>query len=292
MFETLANERINIDMISTSTIRTSCIVAETDVERAVRTPACGLRAGLMATKVTAARTLWLLRHAKTVTDPPPGGTDFDRVLAPRGRRDATALGKLFAGTGEGLGPGLKGVPATDHSGVTGRPHGGHGATGPGRYDRSPREPFEKDLYTADPEEVLAFVRALPDDVNAAMVVGHNPTAQSLAQGLLSTPTKRGAPSEARHGFPTCALGVYAFDVDRWADVAAETAKLIAVMIPPYRGSIFGQQAQYGGVALAAAAAQGHGRSRSAAASQLEQSRGARPGCQTYPRGGPVRWHRR
>ena len=36
MFETLANERINIDMISTSTIRTSCIVAEDDVERAVR----------------------------------------------------------------------------------------------------------------------------------------------------------------------------------------------------------------------------------------------------------------
>jgi len=36
MFETLANEEINIDMISTSTIRTSCIVAEDDVERAVR----------------------------------------------------------------------------------------------------------------------------------------------------------------------------------------------------------------------------------------------------------------
>ena len=36
MFETLANEEINIDMISTSTIRTSCIVAEADVERAVR----------------------------------------------------------------------------------------------------------------------------------------------------------------------------------------------------------------------------------------------------------------
>jgi aspartate kinase len=36
MFETLANEAINIDMISTSTIRTSCIVAEADVERAVR----------------------------------------------------------------------------------------------------------------------------------------------------------------------------------------------------------------------------------------------------------------
>ena len=32
MFETLANEEINIDMISTSTIRTSCIVAEDDVD--------------------------------------------------------------------------------------------------------------------------------------------------------------------------------------------------------------------------------------------------------------------
>jgi len=36
MFETLAKEEINIDMISTSTIRTSCIVRTDDVERAVR----------------------------------------------------------------------------------------------------------------------------------------------------------------------------------------------------------------------------------------------------------------
>ncbi|MGH8987634.1 MAG: ACT domain-containing protein, partial [Acidimicrobiales bacterium] len=36
MFETLAEEGINIDLISTSTIRISCIVREEDVERAVR----------------------------------------------------------------------------------------------------------------------------------------------------------------------------------------------------------------------------------------------------------------
>ncbi len=36
MFETLANEGVNIEMISTSTIRISCVVAEDDVERAVR----------------------------------------------------------------------------------------------------------------------------------------------------------------------------------------------------------------------------------------------------------------
>ena len=36
MFETLAEEGINIEMISTSTIRISCVVREADVEPAVR----------------------------------------------------------------------------------------------------------------------------------------------------------------------------------------------------------------------------------------------------------------
>ena len=36
MFETLAHSGVNIEMISTSTIRISCVVAEEDVERAVR----------------------------------------------------------------------------------------------------------------------------------------------------------------------------------------------------------------------------------------------------------------
>ena len=36
MFEVLAAEGINIEMISTSTIRISCVVAEDDVEPAVR----------------------------------------------------------------------------------------------------------------------------------------------------------------------------------------------------------------------------------------------------------------
>ena len=39
----------------------------------------------------------------------------------------------------------------------------------------------------------------------------------------------------RTGFPTCALGVYAFGVERWADVAAGAAKLVALIAPPYAG---------------------------------------------------------
>ena len=36
MFEVLAHESVNIEMISTSSIRISCVVAERDVERSVR----------------------------------------------------------------------------------------------------------------------------------------------------------------------------------------------------------------------------------------------------------------
>ena len=181
-----------------------------------------------------ARILWLLRHAKTVSDPPAGGTDFDRVLAPRGRRDATALGRLFAGKGEGLGPALFGVPRPQVALVS--PAARTAATAElvlaGMAD-PPERRFDKALYGADPEEVLTFVRALPDDVTSAMVVGHNPTALELSQGLLSPRAKKALSAAVRHGFPTCALGVYAFDVDRWADVVAGTAKLVALLSPPY-----------------------------------------------------------
>jgi phosphohistidine phosphatase len=190
----------------------------------------------MAPKAQAARTLWLLRHAKTVTDPPPGGSDFDRVLAPRGRRDATALGRLFAGDGAGLGPALRRVPRPTVALVS--PAARTRATAElvlARMDEPPECRFDDKLYGADPEEVLAFLRDLGDDVDAAMVVGHNPTAHSLSQGLIAPRDKKGLSLAERTGFPTCALGVYSFKVDRWSDVGEGTAKLVALLAPPYAG---------------------------------------------------------
>ncbi len=188
----------------------------------------------MAGGAKRSRTLWLLRHAKAVTDPPPGGSDFDRVLAPRGRRDAAALGQLFAGDGEGLGPALKSVPRPAVALVS--PEARTAATADlvlADLVHPPERRLDDALYGADPEEVLAALRALPDEVDAAMVVGHNPTAHSLSQGLLTARDKKGQSAAVRHGFPTCALGVYAFRAVRWADVAMGTAKLVALMGPPY-----------------------------------------------------------
>lgn len=186
------------------------------------------------------RTLWLLRHAKTVTDPPPGGTDFDRVLAPRGRRDATALGRLLAGKAvEALGAlGLPRNVALPTVALV-SPAARTAMTADlvlANMTEPPERRLEEWIYQAAPDDVIAGLRELEDEVPAAMVVGHNPTAHALSVGLIGANDKKGLALTAKAGFPTTALGVYRFKVERWRDVDAHGAKLVALFVPPYRGN--------------------------------------------------------
>jgi phosphohistidine phosphatase len=177
-------------------------------------------------------TLWLLRHAKAVADPPPGGEDFDRVLAPRGRRDAQALGRLIGPSGKGLGLGKVQLPQVALVSPAARTAataelvlGGTGTTA--------RRECPDDLYGAEPDDVVAHLRALGDDVTSVMVVGHNPTAHALAAGLLLREDTHGRDLVARRGFPTCALGVYRLKVAGWADVQGQCATLLGLFVPPF-----------------------------------------------------------
>jgi len=141
---------------------------------------------------------------------------------------------LFAGDGAGLGPALREVARPEVALVS--PAARTVATADlvlADVAAPPERRFDEELYGADPEEIVALLRDLPESVTAAMVVGHNPTAQSLSLGLLGAREKKARSLVVRTGFPTCALGVYAFKTDRWADVAAGTAKLVAIMAPPY-----------------------------------------------------------
>ena len=190
----------------------------------------------MPPQSTTARIVWLLRHAKTVADPPPGGTDFDRVLAPRGRRDAKALGQLFAGSGERLPAVLRRVSRPQIALVS--PAARTIATAElvlEAVNDPPELRLEEGLYQADPNDVLGYLQGLSDEVTAAMVVGHNPTAHALSQGLIRAGDKKGHSLAVRAGFPTCALGVYSFKVETWSDVAAHGAKLVALLTPPFGG---------------------------------------------------------
>jgi phosphohistidine phosphatase len=177
------------------------------------------------------RTLWLLRHAKAVADPPDGGDDFDRVLAPRGRRDAEALGRLFAQHGTGFSLGGEPLPQVAFVSPAARTM----ATADLVLDGvapPPRRTSPADLYGGDPEAVLNHLRRLDDGVTSAMVVGHNPVAQWLALELLHIDDE-GRDEIVRRGFPTCALGIYRLEVARWADVKGQCAVLFDLLTPPF-----------------------------------------------------------
>jgi phosphohistidine phosphatase len=177
------------------------------------------------------RTLWLLRHAKAVADPPEGRDDFDRVLAPRGRRDAAALGNLLARRGTGSGPAGAPLPQLALVSPAARTMATADLVLAGLVP-APRRKAPDDLYGADPEDVLAHLRQLDDDVASVMVVGHNPTAQWLALGLLDHKDKD-REKIVRRGFPTCALGIYRLEITGWKDIEGECAVLIDLLTPPF-----------------------------------------------------------
>jgi phosphohistidine phosphatase len=177
------------------------------------------------------RTLWLLRHAKAVADPPHGDDDFDRLLAPRGRRDAEALGRMLAHRGTGPNVGADPLPQVAFVSPAARTTATAdlvlaGMTPP------PKRVSPADLYGADPEDVLRHLRTLDDEVHSVMVVGHNPTAQALALGLLDRHDKA-RDKVVRRGFPTCAVGIYRLEIARWADVEGQCAVLSALLTPPF-----------------------------------------------------------
>jgi phosphohistidine phosphatase len=178
------------------------------------------------------RTLWLLRHAKAVMDPPEGSTDFDRVLAPRGRRDATALGQLVGRGSHGLGGPRAPLPQVAFVSPAARTTATAKLVLAGV---TPPPPWHSpaDLFGGDPENVLDHLRALDDDIASALVVGHNPTSRALALGLLDPDDKEGRDVVVRRGFPTCALGIYRLEVARWADVGGQCAVLIDLLTPPF-----------------------------------------------------------
>ena len=168
------------------------------------------------------RSLWLLRHAKAV-GPTAGGTDHDRVLTPRGRRDARSLGARLPALGlEGVAlPGA--IFCSTAARTTETAAGVAGGLGVD-VDR------RRSLYYASPEGVLDEIRTTDGSVRSLLVVGHNPTTHVLALGLLAEDD----PDRARLSrFPTCALAVFRLDAACWADVAQGAAVLAGFFTPPY-----------------------------------------------------------
>ncbi|MFF5858671.1 SixA phosphatase family protein [Streptomyces sp. NPDC012751] len=165
------------------------------------------------------RRLVVLRHAKSAW--PEGVEDRLRPLSPRGLRDAPAAGRVLAGGG----------PLPDlvlcSTAVRARRTwelvaAGWATPPPVRYDRR--------LYAADVEELLAVVREVPADVRTLLLVGHNPGLQELvsalaADGLDDTLVR------VRAKFPTAAVAVLTWHGPGWPALAPGAALLTSFTVP-------------------------------------------------------------
>jgi phosphohistidine phosphatase len=160
-----------------------------------------------------ARTLLLLRHAKSSWDD-PGLPDADRPLAPRGRRAAAAMaGRLRAIGGE---PGLTLCSPARRARETAELLG-----------LSAAPVLEPALYGGAARAVVERLRRVPDHIDALLVIGHNPELQALALELAREgPLRR----ELAAGYPTGALAALRHG-GTWSELRWGSCELVEFVRP-------------------------------------------------------------
>ena len=154
--------------------------------------------------------LAVIRHAKAEQT---AANDFERELTGRGRADAAAAGAWLAGVG--VTPDQALVSAAPRAVQTWE------ALAAGA-DWAVDADLDRGLYSAGPDTALDVLRGLDEDCRCAVIVGHNPTMEMLAQLLDDGEGDAEAGNNMAGGFPTSAVAV--FEVDGpWADL--ESARL-------------------------------------------------------------------
>lgn len=155
------------------------------------------------------KTLLLARHAKSDWSI-HGLSDHERPLNGRGRSDAPAMARRLVEEGITLGRIVSSTAVRAHS--TADEHASvHGIP-------VVEEPA---LYAASARTILEVASAIPDDVEVAMLVGHNPGMHDAVAELT------GAFVE----FPTCAVAECAVDVGSWSELIEGSGRMLRLRTP-------------------------------------------------------------
>ena len=148
------------------------------------------------------KTLLVLRHAKSSWNDSALG-DHERPLNERGRRDGPRMGRLLREYG--LIPDI--VVSSD-------------AVRAQRTAEAVAEAaqyvgeilLDERLYLASPADILSLLRAVREDADRVMVVGHNPGLEGLVEQLTGE----------REDMPTATLAQIVLPIDRWGDLQPST----------------------------------------------------------------------
>ncbi|USQ96504.1 SixA phosphatase family protein [Caulobacter sp. RL271] len=146
--------------------------------------------------------LILMRHGKAERHAASGG-DFERALAESGRVDAAVMGRVLAGLG--LTPDLMLVSSARRTRETAEQM-------LVAHDHKPRVEHSRDLYHADPEDILTALDDRGDGAGTVMIVGHNPGLHELALRLaVQSQASPIQTNKLRGRFPTATVVVFGWN---------------------------------------------------------------------------------
>jgi phosphohistidine phosphatase len=168
--------------------------------------------------------VWILRHAKAAANG-PDGDDHSRPLTGRGRRQSAQVAEFLTGRVASGAPTPDVVLSSSAARALATAEAAHHALG----DDVPFE-IGRALYRADADDMVDRLRLVPDEIDAVMVVGHNPCFHDLALLLVSADDADGQ-ARLAGGFPTAALAIVAIDVASWTEVVAGSGRLEEMFVP-------------------------------------------------------------
>jgi phosphohistidine phosphatase len=163
--------------------------------------------------------LSVLRHAKSSWEE-PNRDDFDRPLNERGRKAARRIGRELKQRKIGFDLCLASPAARVRETLDGV------AQGYGDFRFEVR--FEPRIYAATTETLLELFRGISEDVEAPLIVGHNPGLHELLLRLTSGGDLR---RRVEAKLPTAAFATIELAAKRWADVVAGSGKIIELILP-------------------------------------------------------------
>ncbi|NEB01284.1 histidine phosphatase family protein [Streptomyces sp. SID13726] len=164
------------------------------------------------------RRIVLFRHAKADW---PQVTDHERPLADRGRKDAAEAGRRLVDSGIPVDLALCSTATRTREtwklAVQEFPH-------------RPKTVYEERIYEASPGELIAVLNETPDDVHNAVLIGHNPGVQGLADILAGAAEGDARRRMSDRGFPAAAFAVLTFS-GPWKTLEPGVATLVDYWAP-------------------------------------------------------------
>ncbi len=165
--------------------------------------------------------LTLLRHAKSSWDDAVA-RDFDRPLNARGQKAAATVGRHMRAEKLSFDH-VVASPATRICETVEQIETGYGGALAPVWDRR--------VYLASAASLLDVVHELPEGADSALLIGHNPGLEDLILLLIPDRADDRLRDSVEEKFPTAALAVMTFDVDRWDAVKAGGGTLVSFTRP-------------------------------------------------------------